>query len=112
MGAADDPHRIESHLHEARVFPPPPAFASRAHVDAAEYERLAAWARRDPDAFWAEVARGVDWMRPWERVLDDSGWPFCKWFVGGQLNLSANCLDRHLATRGDKPAIIWEGEPG
>jgi acetyl-CoA synthetase len=111
-GASDDPHRIESHLHEERVFPPPSEFVARARVDAAEYERLAEWARQDPDAFWTEVARGVDWMQPFERVLDESGWPFCKWFVGGRLNLSANCLDRHLPTRGDRPAIVWEGEPG
>jgi acetyl-CoA synthetase len=107
-----DPHGIESHLQEQRVFAPPTEFAARARIDAAEYERLASWARRDPEGFWAEMARGLDWMQPWERVLDESRAPFYRWFVGGKLNLSANCLDRHLAARGDRPAIVWEGEPG
>jgi acetyl-CoA synthetase len=104
---------IESHLKEERRFPPPDSFARAAHVGSMEvYEAMRRRAREDPDGFWAEQARAVDWIAPWTRVLDESAAPFVKWFVGGRLNLSANCLDRHLATRGDRPAIVWEGEPG
>jgi len=76
--------------------------------DTAIYDRAAA----DPEAFWAELAGELEWMRPWEKVLD---WqpPFAKWFVGGQLNASVNCVDRHVrAGRRNKAAIVWEGEPG
>jgi acetyl-CoA synthetase len=103
---------ITSVLKETRRFPPPAEFAAKANVPAAERERLAAWADRDPDGFWAEMAKSLDWTKTWTRVLDWSNPPFAKWFVGGELNASANCLDRHLATRGDKTAILFEGEPG
>jgi acetyl-CoA synthetase len=104
---------IESHLDERRVFAPSAAFSARAHVPSmAAYEALCKHASEDPDGFWAERAAGVDWMAPWQTVLDESQHPFARWFVGGQLNLSANCLDRHLAARAHKPAIVWEGEPG
>jgi len=99
---------LESLLREERTFPPPPAFAARANVrDPGVYERAAA----DPLGFWAEAAQELDWIRPWQEVLV---WepPFAQWFVGGQLNACANCLDRHLARRGDKLALLWEGEPG
>src|SRR5258706_989291 len=109
----DDPTSIESHLKEQRRFPPPEPFARAANVSSMEaYEELCRRARDDRDGFWAEQARALDWMAPWERVVDESAAPFVKWFVGGRLNLSANCLDRHLAARGDRPAIVWEGEPG
>jgi acetyl-CoA synthetase len=104
---------IESVLTENRSFPPPAEFAGRAHVKtAAEYEALYARAASDPDAFWAEVAGQLTWAERWKRVLD---WklPDAKWFVGGKLNLSVNCLDRHVATwRRNKAAIVFEGEPG
>ncbi len=104
---------IESVLTENRSFPPPAEFAGRAHVKtAAEYEALYARAASDPDAFWAEVAGQLTWAERWKRVLD---WklPDAKWFVGGKLNLSVNCLDRHVATwRKNKAAIVFEGEPG
>ena len=103
---------ITSVLKEHRVFPPPSAFAKAANISAAERDKLADWASRDPDAFWAEQARSLHWFKPWSRVLDWSNEPHAKWFVGGQLNASYNCLDRHLATRGNKAAIVWEGEPG
>src|SRR5262249_47264098 len=61
---------------------------------------------------WAECAKALHWVKPWTQVLDWSDAPHARWFVGGQLNASDNCLDRHLATRGNKAAIIWEGEPG
>jgi acetyl-CoA synthetase len=101
--------RIETLLDEQRSFPPSPAFASHAHArDPGVYER----AKRDREGYWADWARQLEWIRPWNRVLE---WqpPHAKWFVGGQLNASANCLDRHLrAGRGERVALIWEGEPG
>jgi acetyl-CoA synthetase len=104
---------IESHLVEDRVFPPDPAFASRAKVGSrAEYDRLYAQSIADPETFWAGEAAELLWRAPWKTVLE---WdcPNAKWFAGGQLNLSENCLDRHLnGPRRDQPAIIWEGEPG
>ena len=104
---------ITSVLKETRQFPPPEAFAKNAHVSAAERDRLAEWAKTDPDAFWAEQAKSLHWFQPWTKVLDWSNAPHSKWFVGGKLNVSFNCVDRHLASwRKNKAAIIWEGEPG
>jgi acetyl-CoA synthetase len=110
MPSPDD--KITSVLKESRVFPPPEGFVAQANVTAAERDRLVEWARRDPDGFWAEQAKSLRWFKPWSQVLDWSHAPHARWFVGGQLNASDNCLDRHLATRGNKAAIIWEGEPG
>jgi acetyl-CoA synthetase len=105
---------IESILQEQRLFSPPPELAEQAHIKSfAEYEQLYAKAKADPAAFWAELAQQeLDWFEPWHTVLD---WqpPFAKWFVGGKLNITYNCLDRHLKTwRRNKAALIWEGEPG
>src|SRR5580658_1701404 len=104
---------IQSTLNEHRVFDPPPEFSSKAHVKSmADYERLYEEADRDPESFWARIAGELDWFEPWTKVLE---WnvPWAKWFIGGKLNLSHNCLDRHVATwRKNKAAIIWEGEPG
>src|SRR5579884_488841 len=104
---------IDSVLHELRVFPPPAEFSAHAHVNSmAQYERLAHQAAENPDEFWGAVARELHWFKPWQRVLE---WncPWAKWFAGGQINLSYNCLDRHLSTwRRNKAAFIWEGEPG
>ena len=105
---------IESVLREDRKFAPPAAFARAAHVKSfADYEKMYADAARDPEAFWAGIAEThLDWSAKWSKVLD---WqpPFAKWFVGGKLNVSHNCLDRHLATpTRDKVALLWEGEPG
>jgi acetyl-CoA synthetase len=104
---------IESVLNEVRVFDPPAAFQERAHIKSlAEYRRLYERSVSDPEGFWAEQAEALTWERKWERVLDWTP-PFAKWFVGGRLNLSVNCLDRHLATwRKNKAALVWEGEPG
>src|SRR4051812_148638 len=100
---------IESHLDERRVFGPSAAFSARALVPSMEaYEALCDHAAADPEGFWADRARGVDWITPWKTLLDESQHPFVRWFVGGELNLSANCLDRHLAARAHKPALIWE----
>jgi len=104
-----DPKNIDALLHETRVFPPPPEFARAAHVsDAAVYAEAA----RDPEAFWAARAAELEWSRPWDRVLEWNA-PDAKWFVGGRLNASVNCLDRHLrGWRRNKAALVWEGEPG
>jgi acetyl-CoA synthetase len=111
---SDSAGGITSVLKETRVFPPPAEFQSRAHVKSlADYERLWAFAKDQPDKFWAEQADSLlAWDKKWSQVLD---WrpPHAKWFVGGQLNVAANCVDRHLATwRRNKAAIVWEGEPG
>ncbi len=104
---------ITSVLHETRVFPPPEAFARRAHISGIEqYEALWNRAKDDPEGFWAEQARALHWDRPWNKVLE---WdpPFAKWFVGGRLNASYNCVDRHCeGPHKNKAALIWEGEPG
>ena len=104
---------ITSVLKEKRLFPPSPNFAARAHIKSlAEYEKLWQRAKDDPEGFWGEQARELSWFKPWNKVLT---WnvPFAQWFVGGQINVSYNCLDRHLTgPRKNKAAIIWEGEPG
>ncbi|MDY6785343.1 MAG: acetate--CoA ligase [Cyanobacteriota bacterium] len=105
---------IESILQEKRVFPPPAEFAQDAAIASLEdYQKLYDKAKADPQAFWAELAeQELHWFQKWDTVLD---WqpPFSKWFVGGKINISYNCLDRHLTTpRKNKAALIWEGEPG
>ncbi|MGG6239809.1 acetate--CoA ligase [Nodosilinea sp. AN01ver1] len=105
---------IESVLHENRLFPPADEFAQNASIQSLEdYRALAEQAAADPAKFWAELAsQELHWFKPWDTVLD---WqpPFAKWFVGGKINISYNCLDRHLTTwRRNKAALIWEGEPG
>jgi acetyl-CoA synthetase len=104
---------IDSTLRENRVFPPPPEFSAQAHIKSlAEYEALYKRSIEDPEGFWAEAAAELDWFKPWDKVLE---WnlPWAKWFVGGKLNLSYNCVDRHaLGARRGKAALIWEGEPG
>ena len=101
--------RIETLLEEERSFAPPPAFSDRAHVrDERPYTRAA----ENREAYWADWARQLDWFRPWNRVLEWNP-PHAKWFVGGKLNASVNCLDRHVRNgRGNRVALIWEGEPG
>ncbi|HEU4793079.1 MAG TPA: acetate--CoA ligase [Nitrolancea sp.] len=100
---------IEGLLRETRRYPPPPEFAARAVAnDPDVYER----ARRNPEGFWAEIAGELDWDEPWQRVLDWNP-PWTQWFAGGKLNASYNCVDRHAkGERRNKPALIWEGEPG
>jgi acetyl-CoA synthetase len=94
---------------EDRHFPPPEEFRKSAHVnDPAIYEKAA----RNPDEFWAEFARELEWIRPWDTVLEGNA-PHAKWFAGGKINASANCLDRHVrGPRRNKAALVWEGEPG
>ncbi len=101
--------RIQTLLKESRNFPPPAAFKRNATIGS---KKVYSEARRQRLRFWAREARRLDWFKPWRKVLD---WrpPHAKWFVGGKLNASYNCLDRHIrtATR-NKVAILWEGEPG
>ena len=104
---------IESVLHETRVFHPPKAFAQAAHIKSlAQYKKLYRESVNSPDQFWAKHAKAeLVWFKPWKKVLQ---WrePFAQWFVGGQLNVSYNCLDRHLGTpTANQAALIWEGEP-
>jgi acetyl-CoA synthetase len=100
---------LDSLLQEDRIFPPPAEFAAAANAnDPAIYERAA----RDPEAFWAGWAERLHWFRRWDRVLEWNP-PFAKWFLGGRLNASYNCLDRQVAAGlGGKTALLWEGEPG
>jgi len=104
---------IESHLKETRVFKPSREFAKKARISSLEqYRRMYRESIRNPDKFWAREARELHWQKPWKKVLQWNA-PSAKWFVGGKLNLSENCLDRHLhCARRNKAAIIWEGEPG
>jgi len=107
---------IESLLKETRVFKPGKAFAKQANWSKKNVRELRKLGAKDPEKFWARMAKkNVTWFKPWKKTLD---WkpPFAKWFVGAKTNVSYNCLDRHLegknAWRSNKAAIIWEGEPG
>jgi len=104
---------IESHLVENRLFPPSKEFSKKARIKSmAQYREMYRESIEKPDKFWAREASELLWQKKWTKVLD---WkiPFAKWFVGGKLNVSENCLDRHLeGPRRNKAAIIWEGEPG
>ncbi len=100
--------QITTLLSETRRFPPSPAFMAQANAQADLYTRAAA----DRLGFWEDQARALHWDTPWSRVLEWTP-PHAKWFVGGKLNVTVNCVDRHLSTaRRNKAAIIWEGEPG
>jgi acetyl-CoA synthetase len=107
-------NHIESHLVENRVFKPSKSFAKRALIsDFDEYEELYRKSIKNPEKFWSQQAEQLLlWHKKWDEVLKWNA-PFAEWFVGGQLNVSENCLDRHLeGPRRNKAAIIWEGEPG
>jgi acetyl-CoA synthetase len=104
---------LESILTEQRIFEPSAATARRARIQADDLSALQRQAEADHEGFWADLARReLDWQTPFEHVLDDSEPPFYKWFTDGELNVCYNCIDRHLAHRGDHPAIIFEGEAG
>ncbi len=95
------------------VHPVCPAFAASARIDKAAYERDYAQSLRDPAAFWGRIGKRLDWITPYTQVKDtsfDAADLHIHWYADGALNVAANCLDRHLATRGDKTAIIWEGD--
>src|SRR5215210_1199861 len=105
-----NPHAgtIETLLHEERKYEPSPEFVAQANISDADVYRRA---EEDPVAFWREMAGVVEWFKEPTETLQ---WepPFAKWFEDGELNACYNCVDRHLSERGDKPALIWEGEPG
>ena len=104
----EENENLSNLLHEERRFPPSADFAAQANLGAEAYDAAA----KDRLGFWAEQAGQLDWTAPWTEVLEWNT-PFAKWFVGGQLNASVNCVDRHVAAgHGDQVAIHWEGEPG
>ena len=105
---SDQDIELEARLTEQEYFEPPEEFVEQANVsDPAVYDRFDEF----PEGF-EEYAEMLDWDEEWDTVLDDSNPPFYEWFVGGKLNASANCIDRHLDDRGDETAILWEGEEG
>jgi acetyl-CoA synthetase len=109
LGSATMTETISNLSHEERRFPPPADFAANANVTAAAYDEAAA----DRLAFWDQQAHRLSWAQPWTQVLDWSGAPVAKWFVGGRLNVAYNCVDRHVESgHGDQVAYRWEGEPG
>ncbi|MGH9771638.1 MAG: acetate--CoA ligase, partial [Candidatus Acidiferrales bacterium] len=103
---------FDPHVLEEKPVPPPGEFSKRAHIRSLdEYRQMYERAERDPEGFWTEQANLLDWFEPPKRTLDWNP-PHAQWFVGGKLNVSHNCLDRHLAKSGNKPALLWEGEDG
>ena len=104
--------KIETVLKEDRVFEPSEAFKRSARINQLEaYEALYRESLEQPEQFWSRVASELHWFKPWDKVLEWNP-PNAKWFIGGKTNLSYNCLDRHLVERGNKAAIVFEGEPG
>lgn len=105
--------QIVNVMKEERLFPPSAEFAAKARISSMEqYQKMWDEASRDIEAFWNKFASELHWFKPYEKVLEWNE-PFAKWFVGGQTNVSYNCLDIHLGTpRANKAALIWEGEPG
>ncbi len=99
-------------MSEEKVYPVPPAFAASAHISETQYREMYRQSIDDPDGFWGEQASVfLSWYKPWDKVLDwDFNEPRIQWFQGAELNASYNCIDRHLETRGDQTAIIWEGD--
>ena len=100
-------------MSEDMVIAVPEAAARTAHIDKAKYQEMYARSVSDPEGFWAEHGKRIDWIKPYSRVKDvsfDESDLHIRWFEDGTLNASANCLDRHLATRGDQTAILWEGD--
>src|SRR5580692_5612242 len=104
---------IDSVLQEQRQFEPPEQFREQAHIKSlADYERIYRESVEHPEKFWAGIAEELHWFKKWDKVLEWNN-PWAKWFVGGEINLSYNCLDRHVDTwRKNKAALIWESEPG
>lgn len=104
---------IQSTLHEKRTFPPSDNFLSTAALSANKLNDLYSQAEKGHNEFWSQQAKKeIDWQQPFETIVDETNAPFYRWFPDGKLNVSFNCLDRHLIQRGDKTAIIFEGEPG
>ena len=113
---AEEKKTITSMMDETRKFPPSKEFSERAHIKSlAEYQKLYKRSIDDPEGFWGELAQTLEWFKKWDKVLDYKFGDnlFINWFKGGKINLTVNCLDRHLKNgRRNKAALIWEGEPG
>jgi acetyl-CoA synthetase len=111
--ASEESTHFDVTLSETRKFAPSAEFSSKAAVKSEkEYEALYLRADKDPEGFWSECAKNLDWFKPFDKVLEWK-FPFAKWFLGGKINAAHNCLDRHLkGPRRNKAALIWEGEPG
>ena len=105
--------KFMSMMDEKRVFEPSEEIKKKAYIKSMdEYKKLYKQSVDDPDKFWGEQANLLDWYKKWDKVSEwDFSKPELKWFAGGKLNVSYNCLDRHLATKGNKAALIWQGEP-
>ena len=99
-------------MSEHHTFPVPDAWAEKAWADNDKYQAMYKQSIDDPEAFWGEQGKRIDWIKPYSKVkeTDFTGNVDISWYSDGTLNASANCLDRHLATRGDQTAIIWEGD--
>jgi acetyl-CoA synthetase len=110
VATVDGNTNLDSSLRENRVFAPPAEFAAKAHIKSvAEYEAMYRRSVEQPDQFWAEAAKELDWFAPWTKVIEGEA-QHAKWFINGKLNLSYNCVDRHaLGARKNKIALIWEG---
>jgi acetyl-CoA synthetase len=109
MQPTDKSGTIETLLHEERLYPPSPDFIAQANIsDPGIYTR----AEQDPEGFWREMSGVVEWFTRPQQVLDWTNPPFARWYADGTINASYNCVDRHQSTRANKPALIWEGEPG
>lgn len=113
ISSASAPGSISSVLKEKRLFPPSQEFSSRAHIHSeTALRKLHREAQRDPVAFWEQRANDLHWFKKWKTALKWKA-PFAEWFVGGKLNISYNCLDRHVASwRRNKAALVWESEQG
>ncbi|MEP6484819.1 MAG: acetyl-coenzyme A synthetase N-terminal domain-containing protein, partial [Rudaea sp.] len=97
----------------SELHPVPPEFAAHARIKADDYAKLYAESVDDPEGFWSRIGKRLDWTKPYTKVKDvsfDADDLHVRWYPDGELNLSANCLDRHLEKRGDKTAILWEGD--
>jgi acetyl-CoA synthetase len=113
---AEEKKTITSMMDETRKFPPSKEFSEKAHIKSLEeYKKLYKRSIEDPNGFWGELAQNLEWFKKWDKVLDYSFGDnlYINWFIGGKINLTVNCLDRHLKNgRRNKAALIWEGEPG
>ncbi len=95
------------------IFAVPEAWKAHAHIDGARYEEMYARSLRDPDGFWRDEAKRIDWIKPFTKVKDvsfDADDLHISWFADGTLNVCANCVDRHLPGRAEQTAILWEGD--
>ncbi len=99
-------------MSEHKVYPVPAAFSAKTLLNAQQYAALYRQSVDDPEGFWAQQATDfLTWTKPWHKVLEwDFNKAYIRWFEGGKLNVTTNCIDRHLATRGDQTALIWEGD--